>query len=146
MALINCPECDHRVSESAPACPNCGFEIKAHVKAQQIAQEAKKKRTRTKRGCFGCAGLLILGFFGMALLGSLIPVEEPNNSTSSTGEPEAAQQSVEQDALTTTENSEVVVTGWIFRLMTPGDSERIRPGIPSDDAHPFRGIAATHSD
>ena len=35
---------------------------------------------------------------------------------------------------------------WIFRLMTPGDSERIRPGIPSDDAHPFRGIAATHSD
>ena len=27
MALINCPECDHDVSEFAISCPNCGYQI-----------------------------------------------------------------------------------------------------------------------
>lgn len=27
MAIINCPECQHRVSDKAPVCPNCGVEI-----------------------------------------------------------------------------------------------------------------------
>lgn len=27
MALINCPECGHAVSDSAPSCPNCGFDL-----------------------------------------------------------------------------------------------------------------------
>ena len=28
MPLINCPECDHRVSDQANACPSCGFPLK----------------------------------------------------------------------------------------------------------------------
>lgn len=31
MALIDCPECGAKVSESAPACPKCGFPIAAHI-------------------------------------------------------------------------------------------------------------------
>ncbi|MCH5245098.1 MAG: zinc-ribbon domain-containing protein [Muribaculaceae bacterium] len=27
MALINCPECGHQVSEQAPTCPSCGHPI-----------------------------------------------------------------------------------------------------------------------
>ncbi len=27
MALISCPECEHRVSSYAVACPNCGFPL-----------------------------------------------------------------------------------------------------------------------
>lgn len=54
MALIKCPECGkENVSDSAEACPNCGYGIKAHfVKIRQEeerkeqarkAEEAKKK-------------------------------------------------------------------------------------------------------
>lgn len=28
MALINCPECNNTVSDSAVACPHCGFSIR----------------------------------------------------------------------------------------------------------------------
>ena len=27
MALINCPECNHEVSDKAQACPNCGYKL-----------------------------------------------------------------------------------------------------------------------
>ena len=28
MALTNCPECSHEVSDNASKCPNCGFQIR----------------------------------------------------------------------------------------------------------------------
>ena len=28
MALVNCPECEHQVSDKASSCPNCGHPIK----------------------------------------------------------------------------------------------------------------------
>lgn len=31
MALMNCPECNHQVSDKATFCPNCGFPIKETV-------------------------------------------------------------------------------------------------------------------
>lgn len=31
MALIECPECEHKVSESAETCPSCGYNIKNFV-------------------------------------------------------------------------------------------------------------------
>lgn len=31
MALIDCPECGHRVSNAAKACPGCGFPVAEHL-------------------------------------------------------------------------------------------------------------------
>lgn len=28
MALIKCPECSHEVSDTAPTCPHCGYQLK----------------------------------------------------------------------------------------------------------------------
>lgn len=46
MALIICPECRREnVSDSAEACPNCGYGIKAHyekVRLEVIEQEKKE--------------------------------------------------------------------------------------------------------
>lgn len=28
MALINCPECKHEISDTASICPNCGYKLK----------------------------------------------------------------------------------------------------------------------
>lgn len=33
MALIDCPDCGHRVSQLAPTCPNCGAPIAATSRA-----------------------------------------------------------------------------------------------------------------
>jgi hypothetical protein len=32
MALINCPECNNRVSDSASVCPHCGYDIAGHFR------------------------------------------------------------------------------------------------------------------
>lgn len=43
MALINCPECGkENVSDSAEACPNCGYGIKAHF--EKIKQDEERER------------------------------------------------------------------------------------------------------
>lgn len=37
MALINCPECGKKVSDSAVMCPNCGYNVKESVEAKKLA-------------------------------------------------------------------------------------------------------------
>ena len=36
MALIDCPECTHRVSHLAKACPSCGFPVADHVRGENM--------------------------------------------------------------------------------------------------------------
>lgn len=44
MALINCPECNcENVSDSATACPKCGFNIREFIEKQKQLEESKKK-------------------------------------------------------------------------------------------------------
>lgn len=45
MSLINCPECGkENVSDSAESCPNCGYNIKAHVTRENIRINEEKRR------------------------------------------------------------------------------------------------------
>ena len=44
MALVNCPECGKQVSDSAMACPNCGYAIKEHF--EKIEHEKKENARR----------------------------------------------------------------------------------------------------
>ncbi len=39
MALIDCPECGHRISDKAQSCPNCGYDMVAHF--QEIAAKER---------------------------------------------------------------------------------------------------------
>lgn len=48
MALINCPECGREnVSDSAVACPGCGYGVKAHF--ERIKQEEEEKRKKEEQ-------------------------------------------------------------------------------------------------
>lgn len=51
MALVKCPECGReKVSDSAEACPGCGYGIKAHFeKIRQEEEEKQKKEEREKK-------------------------------------------------------------------------------------------------
>lgn len=54
MALINCPECNHEISDQSISCPNCGYPIK----------DKKKPVTKKKSSTSGCfPAILLIGLF-----------------------------------------------------------------------------------
>jgi len=69
MAIINCPECNNKVSDKAKSCPNCAFPINRKTNIN--------KAPENKEGCFlqtlntGCmiifiiiAFIVIIGIIG----------------------------------------------------------------------------------
>lgn len=42
MALINCPECNHQVSDTANTCPNCGFNLKEQAQFVPVVTRFQK--------------------------------------------------------------------------------------------------------
>lgn len=52
MALIDCPECRHRISDQAPACPQCGHPLQA--------ESAPVVRTRAQSGPAKLAGFALI--------------------------------------------------------------------------------------
>lgn len=50
MALVKCPECGReRVSDSAEACPDCGYGIKAHFEKVKQEEEIKRKEEEKRK-------------------------------------------------------------------------------------------------
>jgi hypothetical protein len=39
MALINCPECEVRISDKALACPHCGYPLISEKKGESLREE-----------------------------------------------------------------------------------------------------------
>ena len=44
MALIQCPECEKEVSNSAEKCPNCGYNIRNYIKLQEEEKLKEERR------------------------------------------------------------------------------------------------------
>lgn len=62
MAMIRCPECKCKVSSTAKACPNCGFNVAANYKPPTKEEEWKDFITTLKI-------LLILGILCVVVCG-----------------------------------------------------------------------------
>jgi hypothetical protein len=63
MALIDCPECEQQISNSAATCPHCGYPIQRLLERQ--AQEKKqKKQTRWRRIFVLVIGIAVAGLAG----------------------------------------------------------------------------------
>lgn len=72
MALINCPECGHQVSDHAKICPNCGIEIAGNVMLNTHSETTKtpqdreqKKKDGSKRKIFAVAFVIALVIVGV---------------------------------------------------------------------------------
>ena len=64
MALISCPECKKRISDTAGICPKCGYQLIP----EKIA-EAKRNEKQVKKGCaIGCLSVIAV-FFVLWLTG-----------------------------------------------------------------------------
>jgi hypothetical protein len=79
LALIYCPECRKRISESAIACPHCGYMLTPEVVAAQKEEEAKaaqalaehtaaaERESNIYKGIAICATVVVFG--GLFILG-----------------------------------------------------------------------------
>lgn len=41
MALVNCPECNKEISDSAKQCPSCGYEIQKEITRSELGEIEK---------------------------------------------------------------------------------------------------------
>lgn len=48
MAVINCPECGHKISNKSNICIACGFPIKEYIDEQKAAEEARQEQEWAK--------------------------------------------------------------------------------------------------
>lgn len=59
MALINCPECENKISDRANNCPNCGFPISIQKKNNKPEIENIVSNSGNKNKSVGCVAALI---------------------------------------------------------------------------------------
>jgi hypothetical protein len=62
MALIDCPECEQQLSNSAASCPHCGYPIQQLLERQ--AQEKKQKKQKRRRRIF----VFLIGIVAVGLV------------------------------------------------------------------------------
>ena len=86
MALIPCPECKKRISETTGSCPKCGYEL-----APEKVEEAKDKEKKLQAGV--AVGCLVPIFFFLVIL--MCPQKSPTPRGSPT--PQAWQQKLWQE-------------------------------------------------
>ena len=83
MALISCPACNKKISESADFCPNCGY----HITQEVIRQVRRDKPGSTSKGCaIGCFAVIALGFF-LFLIGPCSGSDSTTNATKGRARP-----------------------------------------------------------
>jgi hypothetical protein len=85
MALIQCPDCRKHISETAEACPNCGFVLTSETVA---TLKERKKKDETVFVLFGCGAVFFLVVFFSVLASSLSSQSSSHKSYSSGYQPE----------------------------------------------------------
>ncbi len=80
MALIQCAECGHQVSEKAPTCPSCGAPVASPVPKVKVVPATSKSS-----GCGTLIAAAFLLFCLLILLGQCTRTSTENSGTSSSG-------------------------------------------------------------
>ncbi|MDP1651593.1 MAG: zinc ribbon domain-containing protein [Rhodocyclaceae bacterium] len=78
MALIKCPECGNKISDSAGNCPNCGFLLAPEA----IAEIRRKNEQAEKAGNIGC--LSIVAFLAVVVVAVYISSNRGNSISEAT--------------------------------------------------------------
>lgn len=77
MALIDCPECSHRISDQSNFCPNCGFVTnRIHTSTTSVPIRNSQARKQQKKG--GCSGPMIIFIIILIAIGSLFKGQYDN--------------------------------------------------------------------
>jgi hypothetical protein len=111
MALIYCPECKKRVSDTASACPNCGYRL-----TPEIVAKVKNKSEKTKK-------IIGVGFILLVFL-ICLPVFTSKNQTNQSNQ-------VNKDIPSINEVNSMIIRGktikigdtadYVFKILTNAD-------------------------
>lgn len=69
MALINCPECDAKISDKAPACVRCGAPIMTATEPETPLQELLLAQSKAQSGTGHKVEIIVVVF---GLIGGII--------------------------------------------------------------------------
>ncbi len=85
MALINCPECNHEVSDQAATCPNCGYILKTEKTTNVTSVASLPAKKKKKLGCLFYCSIIILILMTITIVGAVLGNVTPssNNNTNS---------------------------------------------------------------
>lgn len=74
MEMIDCPECEKRISEKAKQCPNCGFEITSGV--LRDAKESTKEKDKNMMVGAGVGAAVGVGLVAVTVAtgGAILPL------------------------------------------------------------------------
>ena len=83
MALITCPECKKKISDTTNSCPKCGYKL-----TPEKVAEIKKKEQQAQKGCgIGClAVIIIMALYMIGSFSSDSKKTEPSTSSVSNGQ------------------------------------------------------------
>jgi len=71
MALINCPECQREISDTAETCPNCGYPLAKKESSKIKSTPLGEKRTYPALGIPLIFFSIVLLLFGLVMLPTL---------------------------------------------------------------------------
>lgn len=85
MALINCPECNHEVSNQAAAYPNCGYILKTEKTTNVTSVASHPVKKKKKIGCLFYCTIIIVVLITIPIVGAVLGNDTPssNNNTNS---------------------------------------------------------------
>ncbi|MEG1894592.1 MAG: zinc ribbon domain-containing protein [Oscillospiraceae bacterium] len=77
MALIICPECNNQISDTAAACPHCGYSLLHSVKTEE--QIKKTEIGELKKNTAAAITMIIVGtvFLIIGILGAIVVIGWP---------------------------------------------------------------------
>lgn len=83
MSLINCPECNHEVSDQAATCPNCGYILKTEKTTNVTSVASLPAKKKKKLGCLFYCSIIILILMTITIVGAVLGNDTPssNNNT-----------------------------------------------------------------
>lgn len=110
MALISCPECTKKISETVDVCPNCGFKFTPEKKEQ-----AKKSQNKIQ---IGCAVAIAIAF----ILGMVICLSSGNKKTEKPKTPDEIRKDKIAACFSPWDGSHVGLTALIKKGMNDPDS------------------------
>ena len=67
MALINCPECNKKISDTVKACPHCGYSLKG-IKKNNVKNNMNYHNKSVKTGIILVVTIVVIVIFGINIL------------------------------------------------------------------------------
>ena len=58
--LINCPDCNEYISDTAESCPSCGYDLKSNPGAVECARKRRVREIKKNYKKCGCLPVLIM--------------------------------------------------------------------------------------